>query len=321
MIVDKYGRRFQNLRISLTASCNYACTYCVPNGNRLMKAHDELGIEESLSAVHLLKAAADIKKIRITGGEPLISDKFDDFLLQMAAMDFDDLSLTTNGQFLSKKIDVIKASNIRRINVSLDTLNPSGFRKMARGGDLATVLEGIKAIRDLDIFVKINMVPIRGENHDEVLRMLNFCLEIGAELRYIELMRMGHLAHSPDFNQRFVGAPEILDILSESYEFCEIQVERDSTARRFKITGGGAFGIIANESQPFCAGCSRLRLASNGQLFGCLSSRRSQDIRPLLTMPFDSAVGELKKILKSALADKQVASFKGETTVMKFIGG
>ena len=149
MIVDRLGRKFRNLRVSLTAACNYACTYCVPDGKRLMKAHNELPAPKLLKAVKLLQQATGIDKVRITGGEPLVTPKFDDFLLGVMSMGLRDVSMTTNGQLLMSKKDVIAESGLKRMNISLDTLNPLRFKQIARGGDLETVLKGIDAMLEL----------------------------------------------------------------------------------------------------------------------------------------------------------------------------
>ena len=161
MIVDRLGRKFSNLRVSLTAACNYACTYCVPDGKRLMKANNELPAPKLLKAVELLQQATGIDKVRITGGEPLVTPKFDEFLLGVMSMGLNDVSLTTNGQLLMAKKDVIAESGLTRMNISLDTLNPLRFKQIARGGDLKTVLKGIDAMLALGIKLKINMVPMR----------------------------------------------------------------------------------------------------------------------------------------------------------------
>lgn len=322
MISDRHGRTFRNLRISLTAACNYACTYCVPDGKRLMPARAELEADEVLRAVDLLIATAGIDKIRLTGGEPLLSPKFDDVLLGLADRPLNDVSLTTNGQLLPRKADVVLRSGLRRINVSLDTLNPERFRAIARSGDLATVLHGIDLMLQAGLKVKLNMVPMRTANADQILPMLDYALERGIELRYIELMKMGHLQHDPRFERDFIGMDEILELIGERYQFSRTDAPFDSTAVRFDVDGAGVFGIIANETEPFCASCTRLRLSSNGHLFGCLSSARSHDIRPLLGLEDLEAAGtELAKVLGSALADKQPLHFTGEVTVMKFIGG
>lgn len=321
MIVDALGRRFRNLRISLTAACNYACTYCVPNGKKLQAAARELSAEEMLYAVRLLIDAAGIEKLRITGGEPLLSPKFDALLPAVMQLDLGDVSVTTNGQLLPRKAELIARSRLRRINVSLDTLDPERFRAIARSGDLDTVLTGIRLMREAGLRVKVNMVPMRTANADQILPMLDFCLEHGMELRYIELMNMGHLRYGSGFQRDFVGMEEILEAIAGRYEFTRTDAPYDSTAVRFEIPGRGFFGVIANESEPFCSSCTRLRLASNGLLYGCLSNAANHDITPILELPHHQAMARLQSLLIRALGDKQDVSFTGEVTVMKFIGG
>ncbi len=320
MIVDRLGRQFKNLRVSLTAACNYACTYCVPDGKRLLRAQNELPATELLKAVKYLQQAVGIDKVRITGGEPLVTPKFDEFLLGVMELPLQDVSLTTNGQLLLDKYDVIIESGIKRINISLDTLNPVKFKQIARGGDLDVVLNGIEATLNAGIKVKINMVPLRSQNTHEIVTMLDYCLERGIELRFIELMRMGHLLNSNDFQQDFLSMESLLDEISSSYEFARTDAPHDSTAARFEIPHKGVFGIIANESEPFCRSCTRLRLSSDGYLYGCLSNSQREYIGDLLELPPHVALPKFQKILVKALADKKLA-FQGETTVMKLIGG
>lgn len=272
MIVDRLGRKFTNLRVSLTAACNYACTYCVPNGKRLMKAQNELSADELIRSVTLLQQATGLDKVRITGGEPLVTPKFDQFLPAVMDLGLKDVSLTTNGQLLMSKRQLIADSGLRRMNISLDTLNPLKFKHIARGGDLPTVLDGIEAMLDLGLKLKINMVPMRTENLTEVLPMLRYCLDRGIELRFIELMRMGHLLGNNAFQSDFVSMENLLDEIGREYEFSRTEAPYDSTAARFQIPGQGTFGIIANESEPFCRTCTRLRLSSDGYLYGCLSN-------------------------------------------------
>ena len=321
MFVDVLGRRFRNLRVSLTAACNYACTYCVPDGKRLQAAAMELSSDDMVKAIRLLIESAGIEKLRITGGEPLLSPKFDEILPRVMDLGLSDVSLTTNGQLLPRKAELIKASGLKRINVSLDTLDADRFRAIARSGDLATVLAGIEAMLDAGLRVKVNMVPIKTANIDQVLPLLEYCLERGIELRFIELMNMGYLKHDNAYTRDFFGMEEILELIGSNYEYARTDAPYDSTSVRYEIPGRGVFGIIANESEPFCASCTRLRLSSNGYLYGCLSNTARHDIKDVLAMPDDLARREIQNRLLGALHDKQTASFTGETTVMKFIGG
>ena len=321
MIIDPLGRRFKNLRVSLTAACNYACTYCVPDGKKLQALSAELSEDELIYAVQLLIDAGGVDKLRITGGEPLISKKFDALLGSLRDLSLKDIAITTNGQFLKKKLPVILDAQVSRINVSLDTLDASAFRSIARSGDLATVLEGIEEALAANLKVKVNCVPIRTSNIDQLLPILEYCLDRNIELRYIELMNMGHLKHNQLYEQEFIGMDEILDKIGRKYEYYKIDAPIDSTSLRFEIPDYGRFGIIANESEPFCRTCTRLRLSSNGQIFGCLSNSKAFSIRQLLDKPYPIAITELQSILKSAMQLKQRLAFTGETTVMKFIGG
>ncbi len=321
MIVDRLGRQFRNLRLSLTAACNYACTYCVPDGKRLQAAAEELEASEMLKLVDVLIAVAGIEKLRITGGEPLLSPKFDEILPEVMQMGLKDVSITTNGQLLPRKAGLIADSGLERINISLDTLDADRFRSIARSGDLATVLKGIELMLDAGLKVKINMVPMRHRNDDQILPLLEYCLERGIELRFIELMQMGHLQDSGLYTTQYFSMQDILDTIGEVHDFARTDAAFDSTAARFDIPGSGAFGIIANESEPFCRTCTRLRLSSNGRLYGCLSNSKSYDMRDILNLPEPLALARLQQLLKSAMADKQTVSFQGEVTVMKFIGG
>lgn len=321
MIIDKFGRRFTNLRVSLTSACNYACEYCVPSGQKLTPSKYELPAESLLSLVRLVTDVAGIKKLRITGGEPLIAPGFSTFISSIDDLYYEDVSLTTNGQFLCKQLRYIVAAGIKRINVSLDSLEPLMFQRMAKGGDLAGVLSGIDAALDAGLRVKINMVPMQGLNNGEVVSMLKFCMDKGIELRFIELMQMGHYRNGDSFNRYFYGQADILAQISQQFSFYQAESEFDATAQRYKVEGGGSFGIIANSSQPFCQTCSRLRLSAEGELYGCLSSSRSFSIRHLLDMPYHQSVFHLQNILQQSMQQKQSVQFSGEVTVMKIIGG
>lgn len=293
MIVDRQGRRFRNLRVSLTAACNYACTYCVPDGKRLVAAQDELSGEDLARGVAYLIEAAGI-----------------------------DISLTTNGQLLSRRLPLLQAAGVRRLNVSLDTLDAAAFRSIARGGDLATVLLGMQEASAAGMRIKVNMVPMRGQNLDQVAPLLDYCLARGYELRFIELMRMGHLARDGNaFRQQLVSMPELLTLIGQHHAFEQASAAVDATALRYQIPGKGYFGVIANESVPFCRACSRLRLSSTGWLHGCLSSSNRHYIGDLLDRPRHQALPALQRLLVKALADKQELAFAGGVMVMKVIGG
>lgn len=224
----------------------------MPDGKRLVAAQDELSAEAMARGVAYLIEAAGIERLRITGGEPLVSPKLERFMTAVGQMGLEDISLTTNGQLLAKKLPLLVDAGIRRINVSLDTLDPAAFRSIARGGDLATVLDGMEQARAAGMKIKVNMVPLRGQNLDQVMPLLEYCLERGYELRFIELMRMGHLASDSNaFLQQFVSLQQLLSLIGDQYEYLQADAPVDATAVRYEIPGLGHFGVIANESVPF----------------------------------------------------------------------
>jgi len=272
--------------------------------------------------VEYLIEAAGIERLRITGGEPLVTPKFEPFLQAVSALKLKDISLTTNGQLLAKKLPIIIDNGVRRLNVSLDTLDAEAFPVLARGGDLKTVLAGLEEARQAGLKIKVNMVPLRDQNLDQILPLLEYCLERGFELRFIELMRMGHLARDPNgFQQQFVRLAELLEIIGAVHPFVQADAPVDATALRYQVEGGGYFGVIANESVPFCRSCSRLRLSSTGWLHGCLSSSNRHFVGDLLDKPRHLALPALQRLLVKALGDKQDVAFSGGVTVMKIIGG
>jgi len=321
MYQDPYNRQYRKLRVSLTAACNYACQYCVPDGKKLLKAKHEMSVEQFIQAISLIVESAGIEQLRITGGEPLISNKLEAFLEGLKSLNIPELCLTTNGQFLEQKLPALLDAGVNRINVSLDTLDPIRFKEICRGGDLDTVLRGIDKAVEAGVKLKINMVPLKQHNTDQVVPMLEYCLERGIELRYIELMKMGHLASGDEYRQEFWSMKSLLDQISTQYDYAPTHAPVDSTAVRFQIPGKGEFGIIANESKPFCRTCSRLRLSSAGFIYGCLSSSRRHYIADLLLLERASGLEAMHQVLGGAMKDKQDLVFTGETTVMKMIGG
>ncbi|MGE8180227.1 GTP 3',8-cyclase MoaA [Pseudomonas mandelii] len=321
-IVDAQGRRLGNLRVSLTSACNYACIYCVADGKRLQARNDSLPLDKLLLAVEYLKTVNPLGRLRITGGEPLISPLFDGFMKAVRRLDFDDVSLTSNGQLLSRKLPLLLEAGVKRINISLDTLDAEAFQRIARGGDLATVLKGIDQALAAGLQVKINMVPLRGNNHDQILPLLEYCLVRGMELRFIELMRMGHLARDDEtFNRQFYGLAEILELISQHHSFSSAPSAPSATALRFDIPGRGYFGVIANASAPFCHSCNRARLSASGWLHGCLSSNQSHYLGNALELPRDLALTRVRELSRRALLDKQSTHFTGDVMIMKIIGG
>src|SRR5690606_7883779 len=176
-----------------------------------------MSIEQLLRAVSLIQRVTHLKKLRITGGEPLVAAGFDDFISTLDTGPFEEVSLTTNGQLLAEKVPLIVARGIKRINVSLDTLDPRAFRSISKGGDLFSVLAGIETALAQGIRIKINMVPLRSKNISQIIPLLEYCLERNMELRFSELMRMGHLQNPAVLQQEYFSMEHILGAIGRHH--------------------------------------------------------------------------------------------------------
>lgn len=315
-MIDLHGRNINKLRISLTEVCNMACTYCVTSLSDHKRAPDELSADEMLSLVRMLKEHAGIVKVRLTGGEPLLYPNLIPVVSGIREMGISSIGLTTNGQLLARKAKALVEAGLKNVNLSLDSLDPEYFKRMGRVGKLRKTLEGVEACLKYGLKVKVNMVVVKGENDDEIVKMLEYGVTRGVEVRYLELMAMGPLYHKDDF--KLVTMHEILEKISARYSVQPVSAESDSTSLRYWVPGG-YFGIIPNNSAPFCSTCSRLRLTSNGQLIGCLSNPTPLSIRHLLDHPDPEET--LQTLVKKSISYKQDAAFTGSALVMSRVGG
>ncbi|MDX2468999.1 MAG: GTP 3',8-cyclase MoaA [SAR324 cluster bacterium] len=342
-------KQFDSLRVSLGSACDLACTYCVPEGdasNFKGSVEKALQPEKLAEMVLLLNDELNLKKIRITGGEPLLGNKLERFVKALNGVQLPSLTLTTNGQLLASKLDVLERAGITKINVSLDSLKPEVFKAITVRGKLEQTLDGIEQALQRGFSLKINMIPQRGVNDDEILDLLEFCAKRGVELRFIELMRMGHMREMTKFKSLFVSMDEITEMIGQKWAVEKLPRSCGSTSQPFKADGLGRlsgvdfssfgetaqrdagstqFGVIANESQPFCHDCGRLRLSPKGELAGCLSSEKYFSLLPLLDQKTEESKAksklQLQKILSAAMAEKQPEFFTGSAMIMKEIGG
>jgi len=315
-VIDSYGRNINKLRISVSEICNMACTYCVSSLRDHRIAPDQLHPDELLRLVRLLHDHAGIEKVRITGGEPLLYPDLVPLVVGIADSGIQNIGLTTNALTLQKFAKPLREAGLGSINVSLDSLAPENFRKLGRVGRVAQVLKGIDAALGAGLRIKLNMVVMRGQNDHEVVDLLDYGLAHGIEVRYLELMRMGPLYQSNEFP--LFTMQEILDKIGERYSYTPAEAEADSTSQRFWVPGG-FFGIIPNESAPFCSTCSRLRLTSNGKLVGCLSNPTEISIRDLLD--HSNPGTELQNRVATSVTYKQSTAFTGSDLGMSRIGG
>ena len=315
-MIDLHGRNINKLRISLTEVCNMACTYCVTSLSDHRRIPDELSADQMLRLVRMLKEHAGIEKVRLTGGEPLLYPNLIPVISGIREMGIGSIGMTTNGQLLAKKVKALVEAGLQNVNLSLDSLEPEKFKRLGRVGKLHKTLEGIEECMKIGLRVKVNMVVVKGENEDEIVKMLEYGVRQGVEIRYLELMEMGPLYKKDDF--KLVTMHEILERISTRYTVQPVSAEVDSTSLRYWVPGG-YFGIIPNNSAPFCSTCSRLRLTSNGQLIGCLSNPAPLSIRHLLDHPDPQE--PLQKLVQKSISYKQDAAFTGSALVMSRIGG
>ena len=299
MLIDGFGRKHDYLRVSVTERCNFRCQYCMPEKPFSWVPKENLLSYEDL--FKFIKASIDegIKKVRITGGEPLLRENLDVFIKMIFDYKNDiDLALTTNGFLLPKSAQKLKDAGLKRINISLDSLNPATAAKIAQKDVLKTVLEGIQAASDVGLKIKINCVPIKGVNDNDVIDVLEFCKTKGYTVRFIEFMENNHAKDGA----KGLNSDEILSIVSLKYPNLKM-VPRDtsSPAQYYELEDGFQFGIIEPHKDDFCAQCNRIRLTAEGFLIPCLYFEDAMSIKESVQ---NNRIDEAVEILKKVLAGK-----------------
>lgn len=286
-LVDTHGRVHRDLRISLTDRCSLRCTYCMPEqGNEWLAKSSILTLDE-IVRVARVAAAAGITTFRLTGGEPLLRPDIVEVVRRLAPIEGPDgervqLAMTTNGIRLAALLPDLIDAGLGRLNISIDTLRPDRFRDLTRRDRLDDVLAGIAAAAASGLRpLKLNAVAMRGVNDDELVALVAFALDHGAELRFIEQMPLD-AGHTWD-RSTMVTRDEILDSLSGRWSLTPIPGRGGAPAERWTLDGGpGTVGVIASVTAPFCGDCDRLRLTADGQLRNCLFSTTEYDLLPAL---------------------------------------
>ncbi len=280
-LIDTFGRVHTDLRVSVTDRCNFRCAYCMPEeGMEWLERGGILTYEEIERIASILVHEAGVKSIRLTGGEPTVRARLPLLVARLAALGVE-LSMTTNGATLALIANDLRAAGLHRLNISIDTLHHERFLELTKRNELDRVLEGIQAAISAGFDpVKLNVVPMRGINDDEILDFLHFGRDNGVIVRFIEFMPLDAQGHWS--NDRVVPAKEILEIAASEFDFVPI-VRGSSPAERFRFTdGSGEFGVIASVTEPFCDACDRMRLTAEGQLRNCLFALGHTDLRSLL---------------------------------------
>jgi len=298
MLIDGFGRKVDYLRVSVTQRCNFRCQYCMPEKPFSWLPKENLLSYEDLFKFIKVSIDEGIKKVRITGGEPLLREDLDKFIKMIFDYKNDiDLALTTNGFLLPKVAQKLKDAGLKRINISLDTLNKNRAKQIAQKDILDGVLKGIEEASKVGLKIKINCVPIKGVNDIDMIEVLEFCKSKAYVVRFIEFMQNTYAKAQIEG----LSSDNILKIISKKYSKL-IQVPRDtsSPAQYYKLEDGYEFGIIEPHKDDFCASCNRIRLTAEGYLIPCLYFEDAMSIKDALkNNKIDEAVEILKKVLKN----------------------
>jgi GTP 3',8-cyclase len=292
------------LRLSVTDRCNLRCRYCMPaDGVEPAPEGSILAFEEIRTIVNALHAVMPLRKLRVTGGEPLVRRDLPELVSTLSAdLPSTRLCMTTNGALLDRNAEVLRGAGLSRVNVSLDTLDPQRYRELTRGGSLHRALQGIEAAQAAGLKpVKVNCVVQRGFNDDEVVDLVDFGLRTGVMIRFLELMPVGESRTLAE--DRFVQAAEILERLSSRFQMRRLR--DDGTATLYEAQRGSLstqVGLITPVSSPFCGRCDRVRIDARGQLFACLHSADPVQLGPALRG--SQPVMGLDRLLREALVHK-----------------
>jgi GTP 3',8-cyclase len=283
LTADRFGRPLRNLRISITDRCNLRCRYCMPEAEYVWLPRSSILSFEEIDRLAGIFAGLGVSKIRLTGGEPLLRHDLPTLVSLLSRREaIRDLAVTTNGVLLAREAESLRSAGLRRVTVSLDTLRPERMQEFARSHRHGDVIAGIDAAIAAGLSpLKLNTVVIRGYNDDEVVQLLEFARERGAEARFIEYMDVGG---ATDWSMdQVVSQREILDLVARCFGAVEPLAEDAwAPAERFALRDGTVFGVIASTTAPFCRTCDRGRLTADGTFLLCLYGEDGLDLRELL---------------------------------------
>ncbi|WP_370298944.1 GTP 3',8-cyclase MoaA [Pontibacterium sp.] len=288
-LIDGFGRKIDYIRLSVTDRCDFRCVYCMAEDMEFLPRAKVLSLEE-LATLGESFVNLGIKRIRLTGGEPLVRRGVIDLIAKLSALPgLDEVTLTTNGSQLSKFAKPLKEAGLKRINISLDSLNPERFARMTRRDMLHQVLAGVDAaVAEGFEKIKLNAVVMKNHNDDEILPLVDYAQQRGIDISFIEEMPLGNTtAH--DLKGAHLASHGIREILSQSYELIESAYKTGGPSRYWTIKGSDCkVGFISPHSHNFCDTCNRVRLTAEGRLLLCLGNEHSLDLREIVRRhPFD----------------------------------
>ncbi|HXG78780.1 MAG TPA: GTP 3',8-cyclase MoaA [Methyloceanibacter sp.] len=302
-LIDRFGRRITYLRVSVTDRCDFRCVYCMAENPAFLPRKDLLTLEE-LERLSSAFIARGVRKLRLTGGEPLVRRNLMWLIERLSrhiGKDLDELTLTTNGSQLAAHARALAACGVKRINVSLDTLDPVKFRAITRRGDLAQVLDGIDAADRAGLKIKINTVALREVNEDEIGTLICWAHGRGFDLTLIETMPMGEIGI--DRTEQYLPLSLLRARLEQRFTFEDIPYRSGGPARYVNVREtGGRLGFITPMTHNFCESCNRVRVTCTGTLYMCLGQEDAVDLRAPLRASLDDSL--LHAAIDSAIAQK-----------------
>lgn len=308
-LIDSFGREITYLRLSVTDRCDLRCTYCMAENMTFLPRKDLLSLEE-LGTLCESFIKRGIKKIRITGGEPLVRRDLMSFMHKLSkhriSGKLDEITLTTNGTLLSRYAKELKLCGVERINISLDTLDPIVFTKLTRRNALDAVLKGINAALEAGIKVKINTVALKGVNDSEIPRLIEWAHNKSMDITLIEVMPLGDI--DEDRVDQYIPLNAIRDNLEHRFTLNNVPLRTGGPARYAKVKEtGGILGMITPLTNNFCAGCNRVRVTCTGQIYTCLGHGHKLDLRAAIRG--DNSDAELERLLGIAMREKPEKHF------------
>ncbi|MUU54784.1 GTP 3',8-cyclase MoaA [Helicobacter pylori] len=298
MLVDSFNRVIDYIRVSVTKQCNFRCQYCMPAAP--LDFFDDEELLPLDNVLEFLKIAIDegVKKIRITGGEPLLRKGLDEFIAKLHAYNKEvALVLSTNGFLLKKMAKGLKDAGLSRVNVSLDSLKSDRVLKISQKDALKNALEGIEESLKVGLKLKLNMVVMKGVNDDEILELLEYAKNRHIQIRYIEFMEN---THAKDL-VKGLKDEEILDLIAQKYKIIETENPKKGSSKIYTLENGYQFGIIAPHSDDFCQSCNRIRLASDGKICPCLYYQDAIDAKEAI---INKDTKMMKRLLKQSIINK-----------------
>ncbi|MEM8619980.1 MAG: GTP 3',8-cyclase MoaA [Actinomycetota bacterium] len=306
-LVDPFNRVIEDLRISITDRCNFRCTYCMPEeGMTWLPRSGVMTFEEIERLASLFVTRYEVRGIRLTGGEPTVRAHLTGLVERLAAIEGPhgpvDLAMTTNGATLRQHAAPLRAAGLRRVNISLDSLDRTKFAEMTRRDELPRVLDGVAAAQEAGFDpVKINAVIERGVNDDEIVDLARFGRDEGVEMRFIEFMPLDADGHWVD--DRVVGQDEIVEMIAAVFPLEQLPARGAAPADRFRfLDGRGTIGVIPTVTKPFCGDCDRVRLTAEGQFRTCLFATKEFDL--MTAMRSGETDDQLAERIEAAVATK-----------------